>query len=380
MDKVVTRIAFLKAQYVPAITEMVRHGYVWSELDHMIEDPVNKANFICDQILAADPDPVGHRYSSKLLEWFVKEELDRPDMLAAAEDIRFFLSRRYHPQFYASPDIGRYARSADLASVLTYFRMKFVPKAYFMECDEKFLASAGGNGQVSVLYADSEHRLLQIHSEEASKAYTRNMRSCVAYTHQENHFKDYEDDLLLLQSAKGNRWLISFSHAQLRDENDDGENVDLGSLLQNHLRLSEILGEHLIQGHLKALAGMAGDTPLAFNFMDRNHSLALTNQVWKSAIAEIVPGIMTEWCDTLKDHLLCLERFAQVGEWAEAVPVDSVRKALDLALEETFSDKTCLEETIITLRSHLIWDQVINDWRREKLGTVVRLPFKPRLV
>jgi len=249
MSKERPRLAFLRETYLPLFEKDVdKIEEAWHLVKLMPEATgharARRALMIFEALVKADPDQETHKNTQTLLNWALRGAVQSSRLFYVTEDLKFFMRVRDKADFEGSCNIATYRSPEQLANVLAPYRSIFMRSTYMKECDEHYLESHGHDG-ARILFESSDFRILRLLSKEATKAYTRKMRCCLAYDRTHDDFEDYQDDLMMLQNGGGRRWLISFGQNQWRDENDIGVNINLPRVIGHKPVVLEVLRPYL---------------------------------------------------------------------------------------------------------------------------------------
>lgn len=339
------RLDFLQTQYLPIILEDLNKILASWKTGVTIKTRGAEKRFavakeIFQKVLEADPDQRNYRNAQALLRWCINGYIHEDRLFYITEDIKFFSQIKHKPDFKGERDIFRYGSPIELAYTLEPYRNIFMASSYMFKCDELYLDQKGGEG-ADLIFQNPKYRLIRLKTKEAAKAYTKRMRSCIAYEREKDDFtEDYSNDLLLLQRADGKRWLISFMVGQWRDESDFGENIDLAAEIKAQPDLLMTLLPYYQQGLLEHIHHSVGSVePL----MELGNALSSLISNFSSYHSELIKDVTEGW---LQDFL---RPAIQYPVWRESISVDDIFNTLAYLHAEPDSNLyDCLVNIIIT--------------------------------
>lgn len=347
MSKERPRLAFLQETYLPLFEKEVdKIEEAWHVIKLTPEASLHarrkRAQTIFKSLVDADPDQLTHKNTQTLLNWGLQGVVQSSRLFYVTEDLKFFMSIRDKADFEACRNIATYRSPEELAEALAPYRSIFMRSSYMKECDEKYLESHGQDG-ARILFESPEFRVLRLLSKEATKAYTRKMRCCLAYDRVHDDFEDYKDDLIMLQNGGGKRWLISFSQNQWRDENDVGYNIDLSQVIGKHPSVQSVLKPYLHD----AIAELT--TPHAPDTINRLVTLCIEMPRLQEGFEYEIPRIIRNASPRgLSDFI---DNIARVPRWRDSVrPMDV--SVMDRLKGSKMSDRDNIDNMSMIISNH----------------------------
>ncbi|MDX2027436.1 MAG: hypothetical protein SFW62_02240 [Alphaproteobacteria bacterium] len=188
-----------------------------------------------------------------------------------------------------------------------------------------------GDGKASLIAVlPDETEVIQVHSEEASRAYG-SPRWCTAYRERETYFWDYADDLMIVINPEGERWQAHFRTMQFQDA--AGQDIgNIPTFISEHTGLAEALTPALLR-----------------QFGDDGLSEQMGEERWDWYFGEDGPGRQQS------AGLLLLASVVPV--WRDAVRGDNLTKLFQQATE--LGRLVFLRSALNVVSSHPSWRDAV---------------------